>query len=140
MPAPVLTLAQLFAASVSHNKPDHLLVKHADAWHPMSSAELYRRVGRLHLALGRMGLRRGDCCALLSENRWEWAVADFAMMTAGIVSVTIYSTLTAEQIHYLLADSASRSIFVSSAAQRAARSQRGDNFVGTKAVSGCPEH
>ncbi len=118
MPAPVQTLAQLFAASVAHNKADQLLVKRGDAWRPMSSAEFYRRVGRLHLALGRLGLRRGDCCALLSENRWEWAVADFAMMTAGIVSVPIYPTLTAEQIHYLLADSASRSIFVSGMAQR----------------------
>ena len=50
---------------------------------------------------------------MISENRWEWAVADFAMMTAGIVSVPIYPTLPAEQVQYLLRHSESRGIFCS---------------------------
>jgi len=118
MPPAVRTLAELFAASVARNKPDYLLVRQGDAWSPVSSQEFRRRVARLHLFLRQLGLSKGDRCALLSENRWEWAVADFAMMTAGIVSVPLYPTLTAEQIHYMLENSGSRVAFVSTTVQR----------------------
>ena len=63
------------------------------------------------------GLGKGDKVALLSENRWEWAVSDFAMMTAGIVSVPIYPTLPAEQIRYLLDHSESKAVLCSTAEQ-----------------------
>ncbi|MBI3696298.1 MAG: AMP-binding protein, partial [Acidobacteria bacterium] len=65
-----------------------------------------------------LGLAKGDRCGLLSENRWEWAAADFAMMTPGVVSVPLYATLTAEQILYMLENSGARGVFVSTAAQR----------------------
>jgi long-chain acyl-CoA synthetase len=84
----------------------------------VSSQEFYRRVGGAHLLLKRLGLGKGDRCGLLSENRWEWAVADFAMMTAGIVSVPLYATLSGEQIHYLLENSEARAVFVSTATQK----------------------
>jgi len=112
------TLAQLFLRSIAWNKPDHLVVEQGGAWAPVSSAVFHRRVGRAHLALRSLGLEPGDRCALLSENRWEWAVADFAMMTAGIVSVPIYPTLPAEQIHYLLHNSEAHAIYVSTPVQR----------------------
>jgi acyl-CoA synthetase (AMP-forming)/AMP-acid ligase II len=47
---------------------------------------------------------RGDR-ALLSENWPEWALADYACLTAGFADVLIYATLPAEQIPYLLEDS-----------------------------------
>ena len=118
MTAAVQTLGQLFLHSIAHSKPDHVLVKQGDKWVAVSSSEFYRRVARLHLALKRLGLQKGDRCAVLSENRWEWAAADFAMMTAGIVSVPVYPTLTAEQIHYMLENSGTRAVFASTAAQR----------------------
>ena len=118
MKTPPQTLAQLFQQTIAHDKPDQLLVESAGAWQPVSSEEFHRRVVRAHLALRKLGLAKGDRCALLAENRWEWAVADFAMMTAGIVSVPLYSTLTGEQIHYMLENSGSRAVYVSTAAQR----------------------
>jgi long-chain acyl-CoA synthetase len=114
----VETLGQLFLHSVAYNKPDHLLVKQDADFAPVSSEELYRRVARLHLALSEWGLEKGDRCALLAENRWEWAVADFAMVTAGVVSVPLYPTLPADQIHYILENSGARAIFVSTTAQQ----------------------
>ncbi len=118
MTRPAATLADLFLCMAAHGKPDQLLVRQAERWEPVSSQEVYRRVARLHLSLAEMHLRPGDRCALLSENRWEWAVADFAMMTAGVVSVPVYPTLPAEQVQYLLEDSGARAVFVSTAAQR----------------------
>ncbi len=107
------TLAELFQVTVDYAKPDAILTKESGTYAPISSAELERRVINLHLALHNAGIRRGDHFALLSENRWEWAVADFAMMTAGVVSVPIYPTLPAEQIRYLLEHSESKGIFCS---------------------------
>ena len=107
------TLARLFRHTVSYNKPDTILTKSDGAYRPISSQELHRRVGRLHLELARAGIQKGGRCALLSENRWEWAVADFAMMTAGVVSVPLYPTLGAKQIHYLLEHSEARVIMLS---------------------------
>jgi long-chain acyl-CoA synthetase len=92
MHGPPETLAQLFLASVAHQKINHLLVPQGDRWMTVSSEEFYRRVGRAHLLLKKLGIRKGDRVALLSENRWEWAVADFAMMTSGVVSVPLYQT------------------------------------------------
>ncbi|MCY4189145.1 MAG: long-chain fatty acid--CoA ligase [Bryobacterales bacterium] len=111
------TIASLFRDIVAHRKPDAILTKDSGSYAPISSFELERRSIRLHLALRDLGLQRGDKCALISENRWEWAVADFAMMTAGIVSVPIYPTLLADQVRYLLEHSEAKAIFCSTADQ-----------------------
>ena len=111
------TLARLFRHAVSYDKPDMILTKAGGTYKPIAASEVYRRVGRLQFALKAAGVAAGDRCALLSENRWEWAVSDFAMMTAGIVSVPIYPTLPAEQIQHLLDHSGSRAIFLSTEEQ-----------------------
>ena len=118
MPDAVETLGQVFLASVAREKRDYLLVRNGDQYQPLDSGEFFRRVVRLQLSLRNLGLSRGDRCALLSENRWEWAAADFAMVTAGIVSVPLYPTLPAEHIHYLLENSEARAVFVSTELQR----------------------
>lgn len=111
------TLANLYKVTVAHGKPAAMLTKESGSYAPISSSELERRVINLHLALRTAGIGPGDKCALLSENRWEWAVADFAMMTAGIVSVPIYPTLPPEQVRYLLDHSESKAVFCSTREQ-----------------------
>ncbi len=113
------TLARLFRHTIAYDRPDMMLAKSDGQYRPISAREVERRVGRLRGELRRAGLGKGDLCALLSENRWEWAVGDFAMMTAGIVSVPLYSTLTAEQVRYMLEHSGARAAMVSSADQLA---------------------
>ena len=108
------TLSRLFRRAISYDKNDAILSKKDGKYQPISSRELYRRVGKLHLALKQVGVSKGDRCALLSENRWEWSVTDFALMTAGAVSVPIYPTLTHEQILFMLEHSECRVVFVSS--------------------------
>ena len=111
------TIARLFQDVIAHGKADAILTKDSGTYEPISSSELERRCIQLHSALADAGLRRGDKCALISENRWEWAVADFAMMTAGIISVPIYPTLLADQVRYLLEHSESKAIFCSTEGQ-----------------------
>jgi long-chain acyl-CoA synthetase len=89
----------------------------AGSWQPISSEQFVQRVRGVAAALTSWGIRKGDRVAILSENRWEWAVADFACLALGVVDVPIYPTLLADQIAPLLADSDSRAIFLSTRAQ-----------------------
>ena len=68
-------------------------------------------------ALARSGLKRGDRAAILSENRPEWALADWSCLCAGVIDVPIYNTLTAHQVAYILEDSGAALVFVSDAEQ-----------------------
>jgi long-chain acyl-CoA synthetase len=54
---------------------------------------------------------------LLSENRYEWVIADMAILAVGAVNVPPHAPLTARQVQYQLADADVRWLFVSSAAQ-----------------------
>ena len=108
-----------FTAARTWNKPDAMQVRVDGKWQPISHATIIERVRRIALGLGTLGVARGDRVAILSENRPEWALADYACLTAGFADVPIYGTLPAEQIAYLLEDSGAVAIFVSSTAQAA---------------------
>jgi long-chain acyl-CoA synthetase len=116
-PAPG-TLTKLFFDAVSKfNRPDALQVKVAGAYKPISHSEVADRVRHAARGLASLGVRRGDRVAILSENRPEWAIADFACLTAGLTDVPIYPTLPADQIAYIIKDSGAVAIFVSNKAQ-----------------------
>ena len=83
-------------------------------WKAISSVEVYGRVRALAARLAEWGVGNGDRVALVSENRWEWAVTDFAALALGAVDVPLYMTLTAEQIGYMLRDSGAKVAVVSS--------------------------
>src|SRR2546421_8286412 len=68
-------------------------------------------------ALRQWGIQKGDRVAILSENRPEWMITDFACVCSGIIDVPIYSTLTADQTLYLLRHSGARVVVVSSPEQ-----------------------
>jgi len=114
------TLNELFFRAVEKfDKPDALLAKVAGRFEPISHRTLLERVRRTALGLGELGIHRGDRVAILSENRPEWAIADYACLTVGVTDVPVYPTLPAEQIAYILQDSGARAIFVSNAEQAA---------------------
>jgi long-chain acyl-CoA synthetase len=121
-------LNQLFFDAVAkYSRPDALQYKKDGAYRPISHQEVADRVRRAARGLSSLGVRRGDRVAILSENRPEWAIADFACLTAGLTDVPIYPTVPADQIAYILKDSGAVAIFVSNSAQaekiRAIRSQ-----------------
>jgi len=64
-------------------------------------------------ALRQWGVNKGDRVAILSENRPEWTIADFACLQVGAVVVPIYSTVTAQQVAYVLSDSGAKAVVVS---------------------------
>lgn len=111
------TINDVFYTVVERNSDRVLMYKQTVRWIPISSHELYRDVLGVARALEQWGIRQGDRVAILSENRPEWAVADFATQLLGAVVVPVYGTLTAEQTAYILRDSGARVIFLSTAAQ-----------------------
>ena len=115
------TLTQMFYETVERYgyKDACFRCKAGGAWHTLTHADVLQRVVRTGLALGRLGVRRGDRVAILAENRPGWAVADFACLCIGVTNVPVYPTLPANQIRYILKDSGARAIFVSTAPQTA---------------------
>jgi long-chain acyl-CoA synthetase len=107
------TLNDIFFAIVERRQERVMLVREAIQWVPISSQELYQDVAGFARALRQWGLNKGDRLAILSENRFEWAVADFASLLLGAVVVPIYSTLTAQQTAYILCDSGAKVVVVS---------------------------
>ena len=83
----------------------------------LSHDEAFSRVRAAAAGLRGAGLVRGDRAAILSENRPEWAMADYACLCTGVQGVPIYSTLPAPQIAYVLRDSGSRLVFASTGEQ-----------------------
>jgi long-chain acyl-CoA synthetase len=111
------TLNDIFYAIVERKHDPVMLVREASQWAPVSSQQFYREVASMARTLSKWGLLKGDRLAILSENRFEWAVADFASFLLGIVVVPIYSTLTAQQTAYILCDSGARVAVVSTEKQ-----------------------
>jgi long-chain acyl-CoA synthetase len=114
------TLGDLFrAACESHSRPDRFLRKRDGTWQPVSSAEFTRQVRACAAGLASLGLGRGDRVAILSYNRLEWAVVDYACQLLGIADVPIYSTLPPDQCAYILKDSEAKAVFAENAEQAA---------------------
>jgi long-chain acyl-CoA synthetase len=111
------TINDVFYTVVERNSGQVMMYKQAGKWISISSRELYRDVLGVARSLEQWGICKGDRIAILSENRHEWAVADFAAQLLGAVVVPIYGTLTPEQTAYILKDSGARVIFLSTAAQ-----------------------
>lgn len=79
----------------------------------LSYRALLERVRTVAAALAACGVERGDRVAIMSENRLEWALADFGCLCAGVVDVPIYPSLTSQQVAYIMRDSEAKMIFVS---------------------------
>ncbi len=79
----------------------------------MSWSEFHEHVSGVASFFMGLGLHRQDRIAILSENRWEWAVVDMAAQSIGVITVPIYTSLTPAEIQYLLSDAGVSLIAVS---------------------------
>jgi long-chain acyl-CoA synthetase len=107
------TLNDIFFAATERNLDRAMLYRDAGKWLPISSSDFRRKVAATGGALQEWGIHKGDRVAILSENRPEWSIADFAILLLGAITVPVYATLTPEQTAYALRDSGSSVIFVS---------------------------
>ncbi len=112
------TLNDLFLCVAAAGNPRAILWQDEfGQWQPISSDQIYQRVRTLARAFLDWGVQKGDRIGLVAENRWEWAVTDFASLAIGAVSVPVYPTLTGEQVAAMLADAGCRIAVVSTRQQ-----------------------
>ena len=113
-----LTLADLpFRCVELFAKPDFVCRCEENGSRQLSTQQFFDQTRALSLGLSALGLQPGDRVALVSESRPEWVISDLAVLTAGAVTVPVYPTLSAPQMWFILAESASRFAIVSNAAQ-----------------------
>ena len=111
------TLNDVFFNLVQRNSDRVMLTRESGEWKPISARQLRSWVYATARQLRSWGIGKGERVALLSENRPEWAIADFACMMLGVVDVPIYATQTAEQCLFVLQNSEARVAFVSTRLQ-----------------------
>ena len=100
-------------AIIRHNKPDAVSEKRDGQWVRVSAAEFVRRVRHIALGLADLGIKPQDRIALISENRPEWSIADLAILSAGAVTVPLYTTQSIDQIEFILRDCGARALMIS---------------------------
>lgn len=86
-------------------------------WHHFSWSDYRRRADDFAAGLIELGVQSGDRVAILSENRWEWLVADHAILSTGAVDVPIHAPSTPAQIQYQLEHSGACGVVASTPAQ-----------------------
>jgi long-chain acyl-CoA synthetase len=111
------TLNDVFFSVVDQDNASAMKLRRGETWESVSARKIYQQALGISRTLRTWGIGAGDRIAILSENRPEWTISDFACLLAGAVVVPIYSTLTPEQTAYILQDSGARAIFVSTQKQ-----------------------
>ena len=89
-----------------------LWAKRGGKWQPLSWAEVASQVCTMAQALVGLGLKPGDRVLLVSENRPEWLIADFAIMAAGCITVPAYVTNTEHDHLHVLDNSGAAAVIV----------------------------
>ena len=89
-----------------------LAERRGDTWTGIPAADVLARVRGIAKGFVAAGLAPGAHVAVLSRTRLEWTLVDFAIWTAGLVSVPVYETSSPDQVRYILADSEAVAIVV----------------------------
>ena len=91
--------------------------KHLGIWKSHSWAAFLDAARAIGLGLAALGLKRGEVASILSEDNKEWIYADLGIQCVGGIVSGVYPTDSAEQVAFLLQDSASRYLIVENAEQ-----------------------
>ena len=114
------TLAQLFWSRVARggDRPAQQF-KREGRWEALTWRQLGEVVRELALGLIALGRERGDAVALLSTSRAEWVQADFAIFSAGCVTIPIYPSYPPDLVAYIVNDSGAKTLIVEDRGQQA---------------------
>jgi len=94
-----------------------LMYKKDGEYRGKSYSEMKALVEKFANGLAAIGVKSYDHVALISENRPEWVVADMAILKLAAVNVSIYPSLTARQIEFILNDAEVKYVIVSNQMQ-----------------------
>jgi len=81
-------------------------------WHDITWKDYYENVKKIACALISLGLKKGDCAAIIGENCPEWVYADLGIQCCGAATVGVYATNAWQQVEYVVNNSESKFFFV----------------------------
>jgi long-chain acyl-CoA synthetase len=95
-------------------EPERVVVSRplGDGWQAVTAKEYEAEIRSVAKGLIASGISIGDRVAIMAKTRYEWTVLDFAIWYAGAVPVPVYETSSAEQVDWILTDSAAVAIIV----------------------------
>jgi long-chain acyl-CoA synthetase len=95
----------------------YYMFKKDGEWQQLSYAEFAQKVYAMAAAFEALGVKKGDKIAMLSENRLEWAITDYALLHLGAADVPVYPTLLENQIDYIVNNCDAKIILISNELQ-----------------------
>jgi long-chain acyl-CoA synthetase len=103
------TLLTYFQRQIKEH-PNRVALRHKDygIWHDITWSQYGEKVRQVAMGLISLGLKKGECVSIISENRPEWVFSDFGIMSAGGVTTGIYTTNAPEQCGYVVENSGTR--------------------------------
>jgi long-chain acyl-CoA synthetase len=106
--------------------------KVGDGWQPISAKQFADDVKKAAAGLIASGVGAGDRVCLMSSTRYEWTLLDYAIWTAGAVTVPIYETSSAEQVEWIVSDSGAVAVFLENDNHKKAYDEVGSGLTGVK--------
>jgi long-chain acyl-CoA synthetase len=100
-----------FAKRKSSPDKTAYMFKEAGEWKSVNFKDVVDQGEKIAAGLASLGIKKGDKVAIVSANRLEWALVDYATVSLGAVLVTIYPSLLKEQVRYILNDSEAKVVF-----------------------------
>ena len=85
--------------------------KKGNIWEKISYKAMGEMIDAIAKGLLEYGINALDMVGIFSENRPEWAVADFGILSVRGVTVPIYATNTVQQVEYVINDAKLKIIF-----------------------------
>jgi long-chain acyl-CoA synthetase len=106
-------------------RPHHVAFSRPSSgtWVDVTNAEFLADVRALAKGLMAAGIGLGERVAIMSKTRYEWTLTDFAVWTAGAVSVPIYETSSAEQVSWIVTDAGCAAVVLETSTHAATLAQ-----------------
>lgn len=89
-----------------------LAAKRNGEWRKFSPSEYIELTNCLSYAMIKLGVKAGDKIGIVSGNRPEWNMLDFAIMQIGAISIPIYPTISQDDYRYILNHAEMKIIFM----------------------------
>jgi long-chain acyl-CoA synthetase len=106
---------QLWEAARAYPNRPALAYRSGDAFVDVSTREMADQVLALARGIIGLGIEPGSMICVFSSTRMEWTLLDYAIWTAGCVTVPIYETSSAEQVEWIVSNSGAKAIVVENA-------------------------
>lgn len=99
----------------NHNCEDTVACKRNGSWKKYSTDEYIGIINHVSYGLLNSGIQKGDKIAIISANRPEWNIADFACSQIGVITVPMYPTLSVNDYAFILNDAEVKAVFAETA-------------------------